>query len=688
MANFFKKIIGGKTSENQKKKNEDEIIKEIVEEITKEDDEKVKKATEKREAERTKKNSLDISFLTRNSHESKSEYATFINNNFSQTKNNINGRAFIEKIRAMLFSEKKNSLTLKIDNARSLIITLDNDTKKLSVDYKDNASGRIFSLFDKKTENYLALEQKLNKFYMEVNPESSVVKNYTFKKWDISYQGVTDIEQKRKIINNIYNELLDTGFFAEAQARTLAKAMLLDYDINCFANPLYTVGQMEQLILTYGDLKMAAEAKYPLNVEEPQLEENRKLIAEVMSKIENKYRDLNQFCSMNFKYKFCDSEFAKVKTAAERGKLTELSLDPNLPAKFKLLYSMDEAAINGVPKKINIGDSVFVVESYFVYSKDKNPIAVNSKVSREVEGVDGTVRLVPIYTETFGKKPIGSLEPFYSAYKAKYSITDSMELINMYKAEITNGIKDNTNDNNSMEVKLSNGDTLLIKGIKFYKGEIDSEYDVSESKADYGVQIYYKTKSKTELVYSDKPHDRMIYTNLSTLLRKCGGIISDDRFKSHVVDVDKTKGTAERSIADEILSSKPQQAQPEYLSPEEMYDKYYKMGLDNGSATVDLPNGDALRFKRNIFIKENKVHHYCMVQYKKGNSEFKNIYSITSNSKRQTVRGSKQDVLAIYKAAVYGGNLEQLLQKAEEQQKMQVKPASVIEKNTPGKDIR
>lgn len=655
MANIFEKLLN--PSQKLNAREEKKLIKEATEQLSREDDEAVKAANAKKDEERHKKNALDISFLTKNSTESKSEYANFINNNFSNTKNNINGRAFIEKLRAMLFNSKQKSMTLAIDKARTLVIELDDSTKKLSVGYKDNASGRIFSLFDKKTENYLALEQKLNKFYMEVNPESAVVKNYEFKKWDTTYQGVTDITKKREIINNIYNDLLDTGFFAEVQARTLAKAMLLDYDINCFANPLYTVGQMEQIILTYGDVKTAAEAKYPTNTSSKETnEKNERIVIQIMSKIENRYRDMNQFCAMNFKYKFCDLEFSEIKKASEKGKLSELAQDPNLPAKFKLLYAINEAAINGIPKKINIGNDVFVVESYFVHDKNKTPLGVNTKLTKETEDLDGTVRRAPVYTEVFGKKPAGSLEPFYKAYKETYDISDSMKLLEIYMQEVTNGIKDNTNDNDSMEVELSNGDKLLIKGISYYTENIHNEYDMTEQNVDFGVQIYYKNPSKTELVYSDKPKDRTIYTNLSTLLRKCGGIIPNERIKRQSLTE-----VGEMSVADEILSQKPSEKESKYLPPEEMYDKYYQMGLDTGSAVVELPNNDSIRFKRDVYLKDGKVHKYCIVQYKKEDGEYKNIYSISSGKDKNIINGSKENVLKLYKAAIYGGDLDKVL---------------------------
>lgn len=615
---------------------------------------------EEKKKEKTIKNGLDLDFLERRSSVTASEFANFIKENALNTNIGIDISMFIETIKRELIIERgETEMKMKIDPARALLFKLDDDNE-ITMYYADATKNTVSEVYseDKPSDEFIS---KLNKIYKEVNPESPIVKNYSYRKWDVSYLTETDDAKRKELINKNYNDLLDTGFFSESQAKLLAKAMVLNYDINCFANPLYEETYMVELIRSY-------ETEKNKFAEQNLSEEDYK---EKITKLEDKYKYMNHFCTRNFKYKFSAPEFYLIKTNAENGTLNKLANDPNLAAYFKFLYYTDQAITQMEPQKINLNNRVFVVKAVGRFATSTSELLTTDiSLLEEIKGKDGKTYEKLLYKEQFPKmRPYGSLDEFYKAYSDKYNVKSSVELLNTYINEIRNGISDTTNSNNEIKLDLKDGTTLFIKGMWYSKS---SDIDDIEP----GVEIYHITsQNKRELIYSEDPRARIL-SGWDVVIRKAGGIITDERMQSG----------KDYNIEDEVLAKKePTKIAP--LSPDDFIKRFTKEALEKGSIVTKLPDGTILKFMQNNYRENGVVKQYCEIQKRNGD-KYESLYKIKTSPRGPIVAGSMENVLKIVTKAMYKKNLDEILADETKATNAETKKKDVLSKDNKTTNIK
>lgn len=554
-----------------------------------------------------------------------SEIVTFIKNNFSSIESGA--KQLYDKIKSIMKKEHVDKYELKIDKNRTFIFETDKENNtvpmKVSIyDKRKNYYDKLLYVDDRKNihgDRKLVADkvaEVLNELGV-VEQEKPDITEYNYRSWDISYQNCEEPERTEKINKN-YFEMKHSGFYDESQLNMLYRLMNLDYDINCFANPLYTVDSLTVLVNLY---------------EQKNTPEH-----------ENLLRDLNKFCANNFKYPLSTTEFGTVVNAAYHNNLNKLMSNPNINAEFKLFYLFDQAFDTKEPQKYNIGNTVFVIKSDMSHNDSKITSITNS-VFIELPDEKGNTKEELIYQTSTDGNVKGNLGLFFKMYNEKHAIKDAGALLKVYMDEVRTAVKDDSNLNNRVDLKLNNGDKLIIQGIKYIPG---NSYVVISDTLKTGCEIFLEKKNQEPIrVYSDNPSVQIgnLY-NLNNLIKQSGGIENESKITKQ-----------NESIEDAILKTEEKQN-----GPEEIFEEQKRLAKQNGKSSLKLSNGKTMvfvcrKFKENDEDKEDFAI-LGMNEQGKREKEFKNIFKGINGIERT---GSEEEALKYYKEVEYGKDINEVI---------------------------
>lgn len=458
-----------------------------------------------------------------------SEFLTAMRNNFSNPQVAISG------FQAYIFTDMKNN------SSRNKIMKIDSD-RYFQFSFVGNSNLLEFFLVDERTASKKELDdntlsKELYKLFEELHvfSEWKNYEDYQYTLYDTSYQKndeepetPTQKQERLKKIDQQYFKLKQAGFFTNEQLVMLYKIMHMDYDINCFACPLFSEREMF-LLASIFSLSVAQDPS-----ERP--------------KLENFLRTFNEFCSNNFKHPFSFSEFGRLFTAANEGRLMEEINDPDFDLLFKLDYLIDSAR-DAMSNTINynIGDKTFLITAIDNYDDDKQYFETHWKVELEDQKTgrpkllfDSKIHELRLHSEPFSI--------FTDAYYKKHKIQDGLEYLNTCMSEIRKRMGQSSSTPEEI-IELNNGNKLKIRGMLYTPGEKKIEYG---GKIEAGCEIYlYKPNQKPQLVYSDnKAVTIHRLEKLSTIIDANGGInFKDKALKTQF----KQEQTTSSSVADEIL---------------------------------------------------------------------------------------------------------------------------------------
>lgn len=541
------------------------------------------------------------------------------------------------------------NLPIKVDKDRTLIIK-DNrsirDGFNCTVDLIDKKNNTKTQLLgpDGGTENDFVIS--LKNIVQELEPvENPDLDEYKYKTWDISYQ---DLPPDKRIyaINNVYFEMQRSGLFDNNVLNLLYKLMYNNYDINCFACPLYGHYQIMALALMY--------------------ESNQ------TPEYENELRDFNKFCSNNFKYKFSNTEFMSLLDAAHHKTLQQVISDPNFEAEFRLLYYFDKARedVSGF-YKFNIDDITFVAKSIkegIMNSETKlNDSILKNSLYIETKDENGRTVQKKIYSADSNGKIEGSRQFYIDKYNKKHNIKDSSILVDVYMTEVRNAVKDELNLNDQKTLKLKNGDKIEIVGIKYSNVP---DYIMNDDKAIAGCELFYIKGKERELIYSDNPARQLgNFRVFKTLIEKAGGLVNSEKSlkkEPKIINAYRTSSPTS-DIEEKILKSEYSHSQN---APEELLKKYINNCSKKEIKEIVLKNNKKLLFKNKTYMegKEKKQAPTVYLTSADGTIENKFIDVVTI---RDRVTGTYsasyvnkfEELVEYYKKIEYGPSLDNEINK-------------------------
>lgn len=521
-----------------------------------------------------------------------SEFLTLIRNDFSTPY------AAAADFTNAIFIEMKNKnipkKTVSIDANRYFEFTLIEDGTDMDIFLVNTQKGTRRELgYDKIREELFSLFEELHAF-----SEWKNYKDYKYVLYDTSYQkldGQVETEEEKQLrykkIDEQYLKLKRDGFFTEDQLKVLYKLMHMDYDINCFSCPLYSVQQMYFLASIY--------AMASTNVDEK-------------PKLENFLRSFNEFCSNNFKHQFTISEFSRLFEAANEGKIMDLINHPDFEIVFKLDYLLDAArdSLGGI-YKYNLNNQTFIISVSDKKDLDGYLTETNWKIELEDPNPESTSTTL-LYDSTIHEFDLHSepLNIFTKAYYQKHKIQDQNEFIDVCMNEVRKAIQDENNRNNDMVLDLNDGSKLKISGIIYTEG---SEQLIYGDEASYGCEVFlYKPNREPKLIYSDNSA-RSFHNaeKISNVIEAAGGLLSREGFfkEQRRQPMPEQKQQREPSIADQILGEPTkedysidvaQEIANMYQKTLEEYNKTKNAKLKN---TILLSNGNEIIFSPKSYFE-------------------------------------------------------------------------------------
>lgn len=342
--------------------------------------------------------------------------------------------SLFDAINYVIDKDELSHLSLRVDDEQELIFT-------------PNGSGFPTVVLKAGSDETVLLNPDVDVFvFLDTVKGYAEKSNITENKKDVcSYKTIpTDyreiIDEKKRIgrINEIYLQLAENGLYEKTQLKMLYNLMFCNYDINCFASPLYTYEQLEILTFLYE------------NNESPEYE--------------NFLKDFTEFCTNNFKYKFTNSEFMTLFDAAVDNRLKDLITNPNFEANFRLLYYFDTAACtdkeNPKEVRIELGGNTFIATSQEY--KENGDLRVVNKLY--IEGIDsnGNLQKEEIYSDINGVQS-GDLSLYINAYNKKHQRSDAVDTRTLFVKFMEEKLDIVSKTNSIQELKLKNDETLLFK---------------------------------------------------------------------------------------------------------------------------------------------------------------------------------------------------------------------------------